>query len=190
MPKDIKFIIGLFAMKYNTNITFIELENQGILDFSNMVSMPKYHCYIFAGDGRILSIQQETFELQETILQEYKYCIFYHQELTATPDKNGTVQVSSLPRKFKLLVNIPTSNLKLMSKKLKKDNSDGLIGGQQEEYLCLDADPTSAAAVLAKATAEKCKNLKKTPPAAGADPTLPASSLANENEREKNDEKK
>ena len=47
MPKDIKFIIRLFAMKYNINITFIELENQGILDFSNTVSMPKYHFFLF-----------------------------------------------------------------------------------------------------------------------------------------------
>ena len=85
--------------------------------------MPTYYCYIFAGDGQILSIQQETFKLQETILQENKYCIFYQQELRATPDKNGTEQVSSVPKKFKLLVNIPTSNLKVMSKKLKKDRS-------------------------------------------------------------------
>ena len=65
---------------------------------------------------------------------------------------------------------------------MEKDNSDGLIGGEQEEDLCLDADPTSAAALLAKATAEKCKNLKKTPPAADVDPTLTASLPTNEKE--------
>ena len=70
MPKDIKFIIWLFTIKEKINLTFIESENEGVLDISNTVSMPKYHCYIFPSDGKTLSIQQGIYNLQETILQE------------------------------------------------------------------------------------------------------------------------
>ena len=41
-----------------------------------------------------------------------------------------------------------------MNKKLEKDNSDELIGGEQKGNLCLDADPTSEAVLPARATAE------------------------------------
>ena len=56
MSKAIKFIVWLSAMKYNENITLIELENKEIMDSSNMVSIPKYYWYLFAGGSRTLSI--------------------------------------------------------------------------------------------------------------------------------------
>ena len=91
MITDKQLYTRLFAMKYKLKIVFVQCHYDGKKAYiSGEPTKTKFTLYIFDEDGEVINISQPSTSLPDTILHQYHFVIFYHQDYESEKENLGS----------------------------------------------------------------------------------------------------